>query len=79
MKKIILSIIATLSVLSSYSQTPITIGQYSTQHGPENGSLVIIGGGQHPASVVDTIIALAGGKGQAKIVVVTNASGSDAD
>ena len=79
MKKVVLSILVALSALASQSQTPITIGKYTTQHGPENGSLVIIGGGQHPGSVVDTIVSLAGGKNKAKIVVVTNASGPGED
>lgn len=79
MKKIIFTALIALSSLTGYSQTPITIGKYSTQHGPENGSLVIIGGGQHPSSVVDKIIELAGGKEKAKIVIVTNASGDSED
>ena len=79
MKKSVLSILFTVSSLVSYSQTPITVGKYETQHGPEKGSLVIIGGGQHPGSVVDKIVELAGGKGKAKIVVVTNASGPNED
>ena len=79
MKKTFIGILVALSALTGYSQTPITIGEHTTQHGPEQGSLVIIGGGQHPAYVVDKIIELAGGKDKAKIVVVTNASGADED
>lgn len=79
MKKIILSIAIAFAAITSFAQTPITVGTHTTQHGPENGNLVIIGGGKHPASVTDTIVALAGGKGKAKIVVVTNASGPDED
>ena len=79
MKKIVLIAFVALAAIRSFSQTPITIGKYTTQHGPENGSLVIIGGGQHPELVVDTIISLAGGKEKAKIVIVTNASGTDED
>ena len=79
MKKIFLTALVAIAAFTSNAQTPITIGKYTTQHGPENGSLVIIGGGQHPELVVDTIISLAGGKDKAKIVVVTNASGTDED
>lgn len=79
MNKTILTAIVALSTLTSFSQTPITIGKYTTQHGPETGSLVIIGGGQHPESVVDSIVSLAGGKEKARIVVVTNASGPNED
>lgn len=79
MKKVFLIALVAWSTLTGFAQTPITIGKYSTQHGPENGSLVIIGGGQHPAYVVDKIVELAGGKEKAKIVVVTNASGTDED
>ena len=79
MKKVFLIALVAWSTLTGFAQTPITIGKYSTQHGPENGSLVIIGGGQHPAYVVDKIVELAGGKEKAKIVVVTNASGTGED
>lgn len=79
MKKVILIALVAWSTVISLAQTPITIGKYSTQHGPENGSLVIIGGGQHPDYVVDRIVELAGGKDKAKIVVVTNASGNGED
>lgn len=79
MKKIFFTALVAIATFTSNAQTPITIGKYTTQHGPENGSLVIIGGGQHPELVVDTIISLAGGKDKAKIVVVTNASGTDED
>lgn len=79
MKKVFLIALVAWTTLTGIAQTPITIGKYSTQHGPENGSLVIIGGGQHPAYVVDKIVELAGGKDKAKIVVVTNASGTDED
>lgn len=79
MKKVFLIALVAWTTLTGFAQTPITIGKYSTQHGPENGSLVIIGGGQHPAYVVDKIVELAGGKDKAKIVVVTNASGTDED
>ncbi|MBR4643960.1 MAG: cyanophycinase [Bacteroidaceae bacterium] len=75
MKKVIFTVLTALSTLTSFSQTPITIGKYTTQHGPEKGSLVIIGGGRHPELVTDSIVALAGGKDKAKIVIVTNASG----
>lgn len=68
-----------LSIATSYAQTPITVGKHTTLHGPEKGTLVIIGGGKHPKAVMDTIVAKAGGKDKARIVVVTNASGPDED
>ncbi|GHV47481.1 hypothetical protein FACS1894181_01000 [Bacteroidia bacterium] len=76
-KKTILSIIAILiSYHISFAQaTPITIEKSTTRHGPENGSLVIIGGGTVGTEIWDKIIELAGGKEKAQIVVVTNASG----
>lgn len=39
------------------------------------GHLVIVGGGPRPASVMDRFVALAGGPGRARVVVIPNASG----
>jgi cyanophycinase len=47
----------------------------TTRHGPENGSLAIIGGGSVVTEIWDTVIDLAGGAEKARFVVVTNASG----
>ncbi|MDR2756250.1 MAG: cyanophycinase [Planctomycetaceae bacterium] len=58
-----------------YAQNPIKIQTSETRHGPENGALVIIGGGGVTPEIWDKILELAGGKERAKFVVVTNAGG----
>lgn len=76
MKRIILLIQACCFVILLQAQTPIAIDSASiTRHGPPNGSLVIIGGGNVVPEIWDKIIALAGGVEKARFVVVTNASG----
>jgi len=62
------------------AQQPIKIDTASvTRHGPEHGSLLIIGGNVgNTASVWNKFVELAGGKDKAKIVVVTAASGDSA-
>lgn len=81
MKKI-LFITALLSITISVlnAQTPVTINQKSiTRHGPEKGSLLIIGGNiGSTASVWNKFVELAGGKDKAHIVVVTAAGGDSA-
>lgn len=65
---------------AAFAQQPIHIDTaYRTQHGPENGSLLIIGGnvGNTP-SVWNKFVELAGGKDKARIVVVTAAVGDSA-
>lgn len=62
------------------AQTPIQINPKSTtRHGPEKGSLLIIGGnvGTTP-SIWNKFVELAGGKANAKIVVITAAAGDSA-
>ena len=60
------------------AQNPTSVDLSVTRHGPENGSLVIIGGGTVTPEIWDRFIELAGGK-DARIVVVTNASGPGED
>ncbi|GHT29634.1 cyanophycinase [Planctomycetales bacterium] len=48
--------------------------QPALRHGPEKGSLVIIGGGTIPDAIWDKIVELGGGKENARFVAVTNAS-----
>ena len=81
-----------LSYASSFAQTnaqtsaqtnsqtsPITVKPSSTLHGPEKGSLLIIGGNVgSTASIWNKFTELAGGKDKAKIVVVTAAAGDSA-
>ncbi len=58
---------------------PITLKKEATVHGPENGSLLIIGGNVgSTASIWNKFTQLAGGKEKAHIVVVTTASGDSA-
>ncbi|MDR1523790.1 MAG: cyanophycinase [Tannerella sp.] len=57
------------------AQNPIaTDTALTTRHGPEQGSLVIIGGGDIGDEIWDKFIELAGGKDSAFFVVVTNAT-----
>lgn len=59
---------------TSYSPTAVDITK--TIHGPAQGSLIVIGGGTVVPEIWDRFIDLAGGK-NARIVVVTNASGTE--
>jgi len=47
------------------------------RHGPETGALVIVGGAMRDTAIVNRFIALAGGPGAARIVVVPTAGGAD--
>ncbi|MDB5060473.1 MAG: peptidase dipeptidase [Mucilaginibacter sp.] len=71
-----------LAVIGSASfaqQSPITVKSSSTKHGPEKGSLIIIGGNAgSQRDIWDKFTELAGGKDKAAIVVVTTASGDSA-
>jgi cyanophycinase len=77
MKKLfLLSIVLVFSIALGFTQTPIQINEKSTtRHGPENGSLIIIGGGGPTAETWAKFLELAGGKEKANIVVITAASG----
>jgi len=74
MKQIILAFLLLASVFSAArAQTPITIDKSTTRHGPEKGSLIIIGGNVgSQRDVWEKFTELAGGKEKARIVVVTN-------
>ena len=78
MKKSIITILITACCLQSFAQNPIKINPSETRHGPENGALVIIGGGGATNEIWDKIIELAGGVEKAFMVVVTNAAGDSA-
>ena len=56
------------------AQNPTAVNLNVTKHGPEKGSLIVIGGGTVGPEIWDRFIELAGGKDKARIVVVTNAS-----
>ncbi|MCX2429108.1 cyanophycinase [Pedobacter sp. GR22-10] len=81
MKKLTLtvcSLVATgFSILAQPS--PITIRRSVTRHGPEKGSLVIIGGNVgSQRDIWEKFTELAGGKDKAVLVVVTTATGDSA-
>src|ERR1700749_4087572 len=58
---------------------PIKINKSPTRHGPENGSLLIIGGDEDDNKAIwNKFTELAGGKEKAAIVVVTTAIGDRA-
>ncbi len=73
-----LTLIVILFASIGYSQTPITIKPSTTKHGPERGSLIIIGGGQVTPEIWKKFTELAGGVDNARIVVVTAALGDSA-
>ena len=61
-----------------FSQTPITIQHSDLRHGPENGSLILIGGGKITPEIWAKFTELAGGVEKANIVVITAALGDSA-
>jgi cyanophycinase len=71
-------LLCALSIYSS-AQSPITVKDGATRHGPEKGSLIIIGGGGSAPDIWGKFTELAGGKEKAKIVVVTTASDNPSD
>jgi cyanophycinase len=69
-----------LSLLTATAQTPISIRTNApTRHGPEKGSLLIIGGNLGSTEVIwKKFTELAGGKDKAIVVVITAAMGDSA-
>ncbi|AYQ32924.1 cyanophycinase [Runella sp. SP2] len=79
MKHLLRVLLAICFPFALIAQTPITINEKTiTRHGPEKGSLLIIGGGTIPPEIWAKFIELAGGKEKAKLVVVTAAAGDSA-
>jgi len=78
MKKNILSILLSVVLFAAFAQTPIKINKSTTRHGPEKGSLIIIGGGLIPPEIWNKFTELAGGPENANIVVITAAAGDSA-
>ncbi|PQA54879.1 cyanophycinase [Siphonobacter curvatus] len=79
MQKFILLFFLIVWTLDLSAQTPIVINEKSTtRHGPEKGSLLIIGGGTVGPEIWARFVELAGGKEKARIVVVTAAAGDSA-
>jgi cyanophycinase len=80
-KRLLFSLlIAAISYTVSFGQqSPITIKKSTTRHGPEKGSLIIIGGGGSTPKIWAKFTELAGGKDKARIIVITTASGDSAE
>ena len=80
MKKLsTLILIIALSYSSFAQKSPITVKKSDTRHGPEKGSLIIIGGNvKSQRDIWDKFTELAGGKDKAILVVVTTAGGDSA-
>jgi cyanophycinase len=75
-KKIIFAILIFGFSIITYAQKPISIDStLTTLHGPERGTLVIIGGSGSTDKIWEKIIDSAGGKEKARFVVVTNGAG----
>jgi cyanophycinase len=73
MKTLFIISLLYLGLFATSAQNPIAIDTaLTTRHGPEQGSLVIIGGGDIGDEIWDKFIELAGGKERAFFVVVTN-------
>ena len=68
------ALLVLLPALGARGQKPTALRGTSTVHGPEQGTLLVIGGGTVTPEIWDRFIALAGGR-DARIVVITNASG----
>jgi len=78
-RKTLFTLIVLLFTINTYSQTPITIKPSTTRHGPEKGSLIIIGGGTTTPEIWNKFTELAGGiDNKASIVVITAAGGDSA-
>ncbi len=78
MRKLFPILLSLILGVTLSAQNPTSVDLSVTRHGPENGSLIIIGGGTVTPEIWDRFIELAGGK-DARIVVVTNASGPGED
>ena len=78
MKSKILFILILVGIFGLSATTPIKIKKSITRHGPEKGSLIIIGGGLIPPVIWDKFTLLAGGVDSARVVVVTTAAGDSA-
>jgi len=76
--KTLLTLIVIQFAINTYAQTPITIKPSTLRHGPENGSLIIIGGGTTTPEIWSKFTELAGGVDKACIVVITAAGGDSA-
>ena len=78
MKRNIIILVLAILAINAFAISPIKINDSTTKHGPEKGSLIIIGGGLIPNDVWAKFTELAGGVDKANIVVVTTAAGDSA-
>ena len=79
MKQLFSLLLMAASFTGLQAQTPIKVKPSTTRHGPEKGSLIIIGGNVGSTmSIWNKFTELAGGKDKARIVVVTTAAGDSA-
>jgi cyanophycinase len=58
--------------------SPVTVKKTETRHGPEKGALIISGGGGTTPRIRETFLELAGGKENARIVIITANAGDSA-
>jgi len=48
---LVILIVCLLAEFNGYSQSPLAIKPSATKHGPEKGSLILIGGGKIPPDI----------------------------
>jgi cyanophycinase len=79
MKKTLFALLGlAIACLGAFAQpSPLAVRSSVTRHGPEKGSLIIIGGGGSTPEIWKKFTELAGGKEKAKIVFVTNGTPGD--
>jgi cyanophycinase len=67
-----------MQVIAFAQPSPVTIKKTETRHGPEKGSLIISGGGGTTPKIREKFLELAGGKENARIVIITANTGDSA-
>lgn len=80
-KKLFIALVssALLMQVTVFAQpSPVTIQKTETRHGPEKGSLIISGGGGTTPKIREKFLELAGGKENARIVIITANAGDSA-
>ncbi len=75
-RNIFLPVAAVLLIAGCNNSNVDTKVEMLTCHGPEKGSLVIVGGNMHDTAIINRFISLAGGP-DAPMVVIPTASGAD--
>ncbi len=74
-EKVLLTGLAVCLVIALFSQISYDKNDFVLRHGPEKGSLILIGGGKITPEIWNKFTELAGGAENARIVVVTTALG----